>query len=136
MSLILKNTDNLPPSSLHSFRRILKNVTESGELTEILIVDHSEGFSNLYYNSALDEYAKIGFAYHNISIGSDGTCMYSLFKKVSFNTKLESLCYLGFILLLNGEKHLFLMWIIIVSTSDLSGLNATILKKKIMILTA
>lgn len=76
MSLILKNTDNLPPSSLHSFRRILKNVTESGELTEILIVDHSEGFSNLYYNSALDEYAKIGFAYHNISIGSDGTCMY------------------------------------------------------------
>lgn len=76
MSLMLKNTNNLPPSSLHSFRRILKNVTETGALTEVLIVDHSEGFTNMFYNSALDEYTKIGFLYHNISIGSDGTCMY------------------------------------------------------------
>lgn len=65
--------ENLPPSSLHSFRRILENETVSGELPELLIVDHKETFTNLFYNSALDDYHKIGFVYHNISIGNDGT---------------------------------------------------------------
>lgn len=65
-------TDNLPPSSLHSFRRILKNVTESGSLTEVLLTDFNEKFTNMFYNSALDDYHNIGFLYHNISIGSDG----------------------------------------------------------------
>ncbi|XP_028165735.1 nicastrin [Ostrinia furnacalis] len=73
MSLILTATDNIPPSSLHSFRRILKNVTESGTLAEVLIVDHNEHFTNMFYNSALDGPDKIGFEYHNISISSNGT---------------------------------------------------------------
>lgn len=66
-------TANLPPSSLHSFRRILTNVTTSGELPELLLVDHNETFTNMFYNSPLDEYDKINFVYHNISIGSDGS---------------------------------------------------------------
>ncbi|KAJ0181165.1 hypothetical protein K1T71_003250 [Dendrolimus kikuchii] len=81
VSMMLNNTmavnyivsDNLPPSSLHSFRKILKNVTSSGDLPELLIVDHDEIFTNLFYNSALDQSDKIGYFYHNISIGSDGT---------------------------------------------------------------
>ncbi|KAL0850203.1 hypothetical protein ABMA28_012067 [Loxostege sticticalis] len=72
MSLVMTATDNIPPSSLHSFRRILKNVTESGSLTEILIADHNAQFTNMFYNSALDDYTKIGFDYHNITVGSDG----------------------------------------------------------------
>ncbi|CAH0600525.1 unnamed protein product [Chrysodeixis includens] len=65
-------TTNLPPSSLHSFRRILKNVTESGELPEVLLVDHSNTFSNLFYQSALDEYGKIRFNYKNLTISDTG----------------------------------------------------------------
>lgn len=72
-------TDNIPPSSLHSFRRILKNVTESGSLTEILIADHNAQFTNMFYNSALDDYTKIGFDYHNITVGSDGICKIFIF---------------------------------------------------------
>ncbi|XP_059049016.1 nicastrin [Achroia grisella] len=66
-------TENLPPSSLHSFRRILKNVTESGALTEVLLTDFNEKFTNMFYNSALDDYVKIGFLYHNITVDSNGT---------------------------------------------------------------
>ncbi|XP_073943574.1 nicastrin [Choristoneura fumiferana] len=65
-------TNNLPPSSLHSFRRILKNVTKSGELPELLLTDHGATFTNLFYNSAMDDYEKIGYVYHNISVGIDG----------------------------------------------------------------
>ncbi|XP_013195444.2 nicastrin [Amyelois transitella] len=64
---------NLPPSSLHSFRRILQNATTSGMIREVLLTDHNEKFTNLFYNSALDDYEKIGFVYRNISIGNDGT---------------------------------------------------------------
>lgn len=67
-------TSNIPPSSLHSFRRILRNVTESGLLPEILLVDHKETFTNRFYESALDDHEKIGYVYHNISISSDGVC--------------------------------------------------------------
>ncbi|XP_052737309.1 nicastrin [Bicyclus anynana] len=67
-----KFTSNIPPSSLHSFRRILRNVTDSGSLLEILLVDHEENFSNLYYESALDDYEHIGYVYHNISISNEG----------------------------------------------------------------
>ncbi|CAH0722537.1 unnamed protein product, partial [Brenthis ino] len=63
---------NLPPSSLHSFRRILSNETESGLLPEVLIVDYKETFTNKFYQSALDDHESIGFVYHNISIGSEG----------------------------------------------------------------
>ncbi|XP_045760866.1 nicastrin isoform X3 [Maniola jurtina] len=66
-------TSNIPPSSLHSFRRILRNVTESGALPEILLVDHKETFNNKFYESALDDYENIGYVYHNISISKDGT---------------------------------------------------------------
>ncbi|XP_030028007.2 nicastrin isoform X1 [Manduca sexta] len=72
MTVFSEYTTNLPPSSLHSFRRILRNVTESGDLGELLITDHNNTFTNMYYNSALDDYDKIGFNYHNISISSDG----------------------------------------------------------------
>lgn len=70
-------TNNLPPSSLHSFRRILKNVTKTGDLPELLLTDHGAAFTNLFYNSAMDDYEKIGYVYHNISIGTDGTCKYT-----------------------------------------------------------
>ncbi|KAJ2946436.1 hypothetical protein O0L34_g12478 [Tuta absoluta] len=73
MTLQPKFTNNLPPSSIHSFRRILKNVTESGDLPEVLLADHAESFTNNFYHSVLDDYDKIGFAYHNISIGANGT---------------------------------------------------------------
>ncbi|KAI5632519.1 nicastrin domain-containing protein [Phthorimaea operculella] len=73
MTLTPKFTNNLPPSSIHSFRRILKNVTANGDLPEILLVDHAESFTNKFYHSVLDDYDKIGFAYHNISIGPNGT---------------------------------------------------------------
>ncbi|XP_049887276.1 nicastrin [Pectinophora gossypiella] len=72
MGIVQQNTPNLPPSSLHSFRRILKNVTESGELPEVLLVDHGETFSNKFYHSVLDDFDNITFNYRNISIGSDG----------------------------------------------------------------
>ncbi|CAG9575785.1 unnamed protein product [Danaus chrysippus] len=63
---------NLPPSSLHSFRKILSNATESGELPEILLVDHVGKFTNKFYQSALDDYESIGYTYHNITISNDG----------------------------------------------------------------
>ncbi|KAM3966462.1 nicastrin [Aphomia sociella] len=72
MSLTPVFTENLPPSSLHSFRRILKNATESGAMKEVLITDFNENFTNMFYNSALDDYDKLGFVYHNISVGIDG----------------------------------------------------------------
>lgn len=78
MSLLAKFSANLPPSSLHSFRRILKNVTESGQLPELVIVDHQETFTNKFYHSVLDEFDKIGFNYHNISVGANGTCKFFL----------------------------------------------------------
>lgn len=59
---------SLPPSSIHSFRRILSNVTESGEMLEMLLVDHKETFTNVFYNSALDDSDKIAYAYKNISM--------------------------------------------------------------------
>ncbi|XP_053601840.1 nicastrin [Plodia interpunctella] len=65
-------SSNIPPSSLHSFRRILQNATSSGAIREVLLTDYKEKFTNLFYNSALDDYDKIGFVYRNISIGSDG----------------------------------------------------------------
>ncbi|XP_050360014.1 nicastrin [Nymphalis io] len=64
-------TSNLPPSSLHSFRRILGNITDN-YMPELLIVDHNETFSNKFYQSALDDYENVGFVYHNISISGDG----------------------------------------------------------------
>lgn len=67
-------TSDLPPSSLHSFRRILKNETESGELPEVLLVDHRETFNNLYYESVLDDSDNVGFVYRNITVGPDGKC--------------------------------------------------------------
>ncbi|CAH2068575.1 unnamed protein product, partial [Iphiclides podalirius] len=63
---------DLPPSSLHSFRRILSNETESGELPEVLLVDHRGRFANAYYESALDDSDNVGFVYRNISVGPDG----------------------------------------------------------------
>lgn len=75
MTLTKKFTKNLPPSSLHSFRRILRNVTENGELPEILLADHGDTFSNNFYQSVLDDVKNIGFKYHNITIDSNGTCM-------------------------------------------------------------
>lgn len=66
-------TTNIPPSSLHSFQRILSNVTEN-DLPELLLADFRDTFSNKFYQSALDDYENIGFTYHNISIGSDGKC--------------------------------------------------------------
>ncbi|CAH2099957.1 unnamed protein product [Euphydryas editha] len=71
MTLTPVFTTNLPPSSLHSFQRILGNVTEN-DLPELLLVDYRDTFSNKFYQSALDDHENIGFAYHNISIGSDG----------------------------------------------------------------
>ncbi|CAK1599778.1 unnamed protein product [Parnassius mnemosyne] len=65
-------TTNLPPSSLHSFRRILKNETESGDLPEVLLIDHQGKFTNTYYESVLDDDTNIGFIYHNISVGPEG----------------------------------------------------------------
>ncbi|CAH2267190.1 jg2922 [Pararge aegeria aegeria] len=65
-------TTDIPPSSLHSFRQILRNVTESGSLLEILLADHKGTFTNKFYESALDDYENIGYVYHNISIDSEG----------------------------------------------------------------
>lgn len=76
MNVFPQFTTNLPPSSLHSFRRILKNVTKSGELPELLIADHKNTFTNMFYNSALDVFSKINFKYHNITIDRNGTCKY------------------------------------------------------------
>lgn len=92
MSLLAKFTANLPPSSLHSFRRILKNVTENKQLPEIVIVDHQETFTNKFYHSVLDEFEKIGFNYHNISIGTDGTCKFS-FSDFFFPKSFPFYCY-------------------------------------------
>ncbi|CAK1548578.1 unnamed protein product [Leptosia nina] len=72
MSLEPVITTNLPPSSLHSFRRIFKNITDNASLPELLLVDHRETFTNMYYESALDLYENIDFVYRNISIGTDG----------------------------------------------------------------
>ncbi|CAG9783039.1 unnamed protein product [Diatraea saccharalis] len=87
MSLQLTSTHNLPPSSLHSFRRTLQDIQEEkygknhsladvnldNVMPQMVLVDHNDHYTNMYYNSALDEYSKIGFDYHNISIGNDGT---------------------------------------------------------------
>ncbi|CAH0405938.1 unnamed protein product [Chilo suppressalis] len=87
MSLQLTSTQNLPPSSLHSFRRILQDIQEekngknlssvdidlNGAMSQMVMVDHNDHFTNVYYNSALDDYNNIGFNYHNLSIGNDGT---------------------------------------------------------------
>ncbi|XP_048006054.1 nicastrin isoform X2 [Leguminivora glycinivorella] len=64
-------SNNLPPSSLHSFRRLLRNATSA--LPELLLADHNGPFTNMFYNSALDDYEKINYKYHNITIGTDGT---------------------------------------------------------------
>lgn len=75
-SVLPKFTPNIPPSSIHSFRRILKNITNDDTLPEIVLVDHADEFTNMYYNSALDEYYQLGYNYRNISIGTNGTCKY------------------------------------------------------------
>lgn len=69
-SIVPKFTPNIPPSSIHSFRRIL-NRTET--LPEIVLVDFEDEFTNMYYNSALDEYYQTGYEYRNISIDNNGT---------------------------------------------------------------
>ncbi|XP_047523406.1 nicastrin [Pieris napi] len=61
-------TTNLPPSSLHSFKRIL-NATD---MPELLLVDHRETFTNMYYESALDMSDTIDYVYHNLTVGSGG----------------------------------------------------------------
>lgn len=76
MTIVPEFNINLPPSSLHSFRRILSNETEIGLLPEVLIVDFKDKFTNKFYQSALDDHESIGFVYHNISIGSEGKCEY------------------------------------------------------------
>ncbi|XP_061712940.1 nicastrin [Cydia pomonella] len=63
-------SNNLPPSSLHSFRRLLRNATSA--LPELLLADHNGPFTNMFYNSAMDDYEKINYKYHNITIGTDG----------------------------------------------------------------
>ncbi|KAL4709189.1 hypothetical protein ACJJTC_008117 [Scirpophaga incertulas] len=73
LTVSLTSTNNLPPSSLHSFRRILKNFTDTGAIAELLIVDHNEEFTNMYYNSVIDGSDKIGYLYHNVNIGDNGT---------------------------------------------------------------
>ncbi|XP_013167231.1 PREDICTED: nicastrin [Papilio xuthus] len=72
MTLLPVFTKNIPPSSLHSFRRILKNETESGEFPEVLLVDYKDTFTNAYYESVFDDADNIGFVYRNISVGPDG----------------------------------------------------------------
>ncbi|XP_068628327.1 nicastrin isoform X2 [Battus philenor] len=72
MTISLEITKNLPPSSLHSFRRELQNETQSGDLPEILLVDYKDTFTNAYYQSVLDDEENIGFIYHNITIGPNG----------------------------------------------------------------
>ncbi|XP_072936066.1 nicastrin [Epargyreus clarus] len=73
MTLMPEFSTNLPPSSIHSFRRILRNETQNGHLPEVLLTDYKDTFTNLFYESALDEADNIGFVYHNISIGANGT---------------------------------------------------------------
>lgn len=73
ITLSLDYSTNFPPSSLHSFRRILKNETESGALPEVLLTDFKATFSNMFYNSALDDYDNIDFTYRNITIDNNGT---------------------------------------------------------------
>lgn len=72
LTVATENTTNLPPSSLHSFRRILKNVTESGSLAEVLLVDFKDTFTNMFYQSALDNLDNINFNYRNLTIDSNG----------------------------------------------------------------
>ncbi|XP_075985469.1 nicastrin [Anticarsia gemmatalis] len=72
MSLSSEFTKNLPPSSLHSFRRIL-NTTLTGDLPEVLLADHKSTFTNMFYHSALDDFDKIYFNYRNITIDANGT---------------------------------------------------------------
>lgn len=74
MTLLPVFTKNIPPSSLHSFRRILKNETESGQLPQVLLVDYKDTFTNAYYESIFDDADNIGFVYRNISVGPDGLC--------------------------------------------------------------
>ncbi|KAH9634004.1 hypothetical protein HF086_001206 [Spodoptera exigua] len=73
ISINTEFSTHFPPSSLHSFRRILKNETESAALPEVLITDHNTEFTNLFYNSALDGFDKIDFEYRNITVDSNGT---------------------------------------------------------------
>lgn len=76
MSVTPEFTLNLPPSSLHSFRRILKNVTENGSLPELLLADYKDTFSNKFYQSALDDSDNVHFVYRNITI-NNGTCKFT-----------------------------------------------------------
>lgn len=80
ISINTEFSTHFPPSSLHSFRRILKNETESAALPEVLITDHNAEFTNLFYNSALDGFDKIDFEYRNITVDGNGTCEYILYK--------------------------------------------------------
>lgn len=73
ISINTEFSTHFPPSSLHSFRRILKNETESAALPEVLITDHNAEFTNLFYNSALDGFDKIDFEYRNITVDGNGT---------------------------------------------------------------
>lgn len=77
ITLSSEYSTNFPPSSLHSFRRILKNDTESGNLPEVLLTDFKATFSNMFYNSALDDYDNIDFTYRNITVDNNGTCEYN-----------------------------------------------------------
>ncbi|KOB70276.1 Nicastrin [Operophtera brumata] len=72
-SVVPQFTPNIPPSSVHSFRRILTKYTHNDTLPELVLVDHADQFTNMYYNSALDEYYQLGYDYRNISIGANGT---------------------------------------------------------------
>nr|XP_021182920.2 nicastrin [Helicoverpa armigera] len=72
LSVSTEFTTSFPPSSLHSFRRILKNETESGALPELLLTDHKTTFANLFYHSVLDDYKNVYYSYHNISVDGDG----------------------------------------------------------------
>ena len=76
---------NIPPSSLHSFRRILKNETESGTLPEVLLADFKAKFTNTLYHSVLDDHTNIDFSYRNITIDSNGTCEFNIFNDVIEN---------------------------------------------------
>ena len=81
---------NLPPSSLHSFRRILRNETESGALPEVLLADFKRTFTNKFYQSALDDYESIGFLYHNISVGTDGKCKCNIAYNIDYRGRRDT----------------------------------------------